>query len=129
MPESTLNPRVFISYSGHDQFEASLLQFALETLLSDKNLIAWTYQRDQRRSEREIAQSLKDQVRESCATVFLVSPIVILIGFDHATQAILDYYGKDEDEWGIENMLLRKDLEEGESGMCNYCYHMWSKDD
>jgi hypothetical protein len=65
---------VFISYSGRDSFEASLLQYALETLLASENVSAWTYQRDQLRSEKEIAKSLKEQVRTSKATIFLVSP-------------------------------------------------------
>ena len=70
-------PQVFISYSGHDSFEASLLQYALETLLDGEGVVAWTFQRDQARSEKEIAQSLKDRVRESAATIFLVSPTTL----------------------------------------------------
>ncbi|NJD33821.1 MAG: hypothetical protein FIA96_03125 [Betaproteobacteria bacterium] len=70
-------PQVFISYSGHDAFEASLFQYALETLLDGDGVVAWTFQRDQARSEKEIAQSLKDRVRESIATVFLVSPVTL----------------------------------------------------
>jgi len=69
--------QVFISYSGHDAFEASLLQFAIETMLSTERVTAWTFQRDQQRSEKEIATSLKQSVRESVATVFLVSPSTI----------------------------------------------------
>lgn len=68
---------VFISYSGDDSFEASLLQYALETLLASANVSAWTYQRDQSRSEKEIAKSLKEQVRTSRAVIFLVSPSTI----------------------------------------------------
>ena len=48
---SVCGPQVFISYSEEDEFEAGLLKFALETLLEDKNVMAWTYQRDQSRSE------------------------------------------------------------------------------
>jgi hypothetical protein len=66
--------QVFISYSGRDQFEASLLQFALEKMLADEGVVAWTFQRDQARSEKEIARSLKDRVRESSASIFLISP-------------------------------------------------------
>lgn len=66
--------QVFISYSGHDAFEASLLQYAVESLLEAQGVTAWTYQRDQSRSEREIATALKDSVRRSIATLFLVSP-------------------------------------------------------
>lgn len=66
--------QVFISYSGRDEFEASLLQYALEKMLEDEGIVAWTFQRDQTRSEKEIARSLKDRVRESSASIFLVSP-------------------------------------------------------
>ena len=66
--------QVFISYSGRDEFEASLLQYALESMLADEGVDAWTFQRDQARSEKEIARSLKDRVRESSASIFLVSP-------------------------------------------------------
>ena len=76
-PQFMVAPQVFISYSGHDAFEASLLQYALETLLNDDGVVAWTFQRDQVRSEKDIAQSLKDRVRESVATVFLVSPATL----------------------------------------------------
>jgi len=73
-------PQIFISYSGHDAFEASLLQYALENMLSDEGAVAWTFKRDQSRSEKEIAQSLKTRVRESIATVFLVSPTTLEFG-------------------------------------------------
>lgn len=69
--------QVFISYSGHDAFEASLLQFALETMLEPEQVTAWTFQRDQQRSEKEIASALKRSVRDSIATVFIVSPSTI----------------------------------------------------
>jgi hypothetical protein len=69
--------QVFISYSGHDAFEASLLQYALESMLVDLRVRAWTFQRDQVRSQREIARSLKDQVKASAATVFIVSPATL----------------------------------------------------
>jgi hypothetical protein len=67
-------PQVFISYSGRDAFEASLLQYAIESMLSEEGVTAWTFQRDQPLSEKEIAQSLKDRVKESFASIFLVSP-------------------------------------------------------
>ena len=70
----TMQSQVFISYSGHDAFEASLLQYALEILLKDQGVVAWTFERDQSRSEKDIAQSLKKRVQQSLATVFLVSP-------------------------------------------------------
>ena len=69
--------QVFISYSGHNAFEASLLQFAFETLLSKERVIAWTFQRDQGHSEKDIARSLKERIRESVATILLVSPVTI----------------------------------------------------
>lgn len=69
--------KVFISYSGHDAFEADLLQFAIETLLASEDVVAWTFQRDQSRSEKELANTLKKNVRESIATVFMVSPSTI----------------------------------------------------
>jgi len=68
------NPQVFISYSGHDSFEASLLQFVIETKLSMENVSAWTYQRDQARSESGVAAAFKEAIRKSFAMVFLVSP-------------------------------------------------------
>ncbi|MGH9927972.1 MAG: TIR domain-containing protein [Pyrinomonadaceae bacterium] len=69
-----MTKQVFISYSGRDEFEASLLQYALEKMLADESVVAWTFQRNQARSEKEIARSLKDRVRESSASIFLVSP-------------------------------------------------------
>ena len=68
--------KIFISYSGHDAFEASLLQFAFESLLGP-SVVAWTYQRDQGKSEKDIAQSIKARIKESIATLFLVSPSTI----------------------------------------------------
>ena len=73
-------PQIFISYSGHDEFEAGLLQFAFEKLLADKNVTAWTYRRDQKRSENEIAKSIKSRIKQSIATVFLVSPSTLKYG-------------------------------------------------
>jgi hypothetical protein len=72
--------QVFISYSGHDAFEANLLQFALESLLAEERVTAWTFQRDQNHSEKEIAKSLKERVKQSIATVFLVSPSTLESG-------------------------------------------------
>ena len=70
-------PHVFISYSGHDAFEASLLQHAIESLLRDDGVKAWTYQRDQALSEKNVAAALKKKVKQSCATIFLVSPTTL----------------------------------------------------
>ncbi len=66
--------RVFLSYSRDDEFEAGLLQYAVEQMLSDLRVTVWTYQRDQARDERNIGQSLRERVQESVATLFLVSP-------------------------------------------------------
>jgi hypothetical protein len=52
----------------------------METLLSDLGAQVWTYQRDQAKDQRSIAKSLKDQVRDSVATVFLVSPTTVKSG-------------------------------------------------
>ena len=73
-------PQVFLSYSGDDAFEASLLQYAIELMLTDLEATVWTYQRDQARDERSIGKSLKDRVRESSATIFLVSPSTLAAG-------------------------------------------------
>lgn len=72
MPPSTA--QIFISYSGRDSFEASLLQYAIESLLAPEAVKAWTFHRDQARSEPEIATALRKSVRESLATIFLLSP-------------------------------------------------------
>lgn len=73
-------PQIFISYSSHDAFEASLLQYALESLLSDYGITTWTFQRDQIHSEKEIATKLKELVKKSIATIFLVSPTTLQSG-------------------------------------------------
>jgi hypothetical protein len=73
-------PQVFLSHSGEDRFEASLLQYAIEQMLADINVTVWTYERDQRLDERSIGKSLKDRVRESKAVVFLVSPSTLNAG-------------------------------------------------
>jgi len=66
--------QVFISYSGINHFEASLLQYAVESKLKRFNVKAWTYKRDQALDERDIAQSLKARVKESIASLFIISP-------------------------------------------------------
>lgn len=71
--------QIFISYSGHDSFEATLLQYVIENTFKGK-AVAWTYQRDQKRSEKEIAKSIRDKVRSSAATIFIVSPTTIQSG-------------------------------------------------
>jgi hypothetical protein len=69
-----MTKQVFISYSGRDDFQASLLQYAIEQMLREEGVEAWTFQRDQGRSEKQIAESLKNRVKESVASIFLVSP-------------------------------------------------------
>src|SRR5438874_452322 len=72
--------QVFLSYSGDDAFEAGLLQYAIEQMLAHLSVTVWTFQRDQARDERNIGKSLKDRVRESHATIFLVSPSTLDAG-------------------------------------------------
>ena len=71
---------VFLSYSGRDSFEASLLQFALEQMLGDLDVVVWTYERDQGRDERKIGQSLKNRVQQASAAIFLASPATFASG-------------------------------------------------
>jgi hypothetical protein len=92
--------QIFISYSGHDDFEASLLQFAFEKLLEEKGVTTWTFQRDQKHSEKEIASSLKEKVKQSIATVFLVSPSTLESG---ATQWMELAYS---DAFNVETYIL-----------------------
>jgi len=65
---------IFLSYSGKDSFEASLLQFAIEQLLADLGVKVWTYERDQGKTERQVGKSLKLRVQSSAAAIFLASP-------------------------------------------------------
>ena len=71
---------IFLSYSGKDSFEATLLQFALERLLEDLSVTVWTYERDQDKAERRVAQSLKVRVQRASAAVFLASPATFASG-------------------------------------------------
>jgi len=98
-------PQVFISYSGYDAFEASLFQYAVETLLSSEGVSAWTFQRDQGRSEKQIATSLKKKVKQSIATIFLVSPSTLDSG---ATQWMELAYS---DAFNIETFVLLHHLD------------------
>ncbi|MDB6012321.1 MAG: hypothetical protein JWL65_4571 [Gammaproteobacteria bacterium] len=100
--------QVFISYSGDDAFEASLLQYAIESMLGPERVSAWTYQRDQARSEKEIAAALKESVRKSVATVFLVSPSTINGG---AAQWMELAYA---DAFDVKTFVLLHHLEFGE---------------
>jgi hypothetical protein len=77
---SSSRHQIFLSYSGDDAFEAELLQYAIEQLLADLGVSVWTYERDQQGDERSIGKSLKERVRASVATVFLVSPSTVRSG-------------------------------------------------
>lgn len=68
------NARIFLSHAGEDAFEASLLQFAVETILTHLGAAVWSYRRDQLHDERDIAGGLKARVRQSDAVIFLLSP-------------------------------------------------------
>src|SRR6266481_5402532 len=107
--------QIFVSYSGRDAFEANLLQYALETMLVDEEVVVWTFQRDQVRSQKEIARSLRDCVRESAAVVFLVSPDTLDSG---ATQWMELAYA---DAFEVETFILLhhldfRDLQRREKG-------------
>jgi hypothetical protein len=49
------------------------------------------------------------------------------VDLDTAVESILDYYGEDEDKWGISSDIFNN-CEVGET-YCNYCEHVMSKDD
>ena len=108
--------QIFISYSGHDEFEASLLQYVIETSLKDKGINAWTFQRDQNLSEKEIAGSLKEKVKESLATIFLVSPTTLNSG---ATQWMELAYSDafDVDTYVLLHHLEFNELKKRETGV------------
>jgi hypothetical protein len=105
LPHNMKSKQIFISYSGHDAFEASLLQYAIETMLASEGVTAWTYQRDQERSEKEVAAALKENVRNSLATIFLVSPSTIDGG---AAQWMELAYS---DAFGVKTFVLLHHLE------------------
>ena len=73
-------PQIFLSYSSDDSCEASLLAYAIETLLAKAHVRVWTFQRDQAADTRSVATSLKDQVRRSRAMVFIASPSTLKLG-------------------------------------------------
>lgn len=72
--------QIFLSYSGADAFEAGLLQYAAERMLAPLSAAVWTYQRDQPTDQRDVAVSLKEQVRQSAALVFLLTPTTLVSG-------------------------------------------------
>jgi hypothetical protein len=92
--------QVFISYSGSDRFEASLLQYALEHILATDEISSWSFHRDQERSQKNIARSIKDVVQESAALIFLVSPDTLEAG---ATQWMELAYA---DAFGVKTFVL-----------------------
>ena len=98
-------PQVFISYAAQDEFEADLLKFAIETLLADVGTGAWIFRQDQNRSERNIAESLKERVKSSCAMIFLVSPTTLERG---ATQWMELAYA---DAFGVPTFVLLHHLQ------------------
>lgn len=100
--------QVFISYSGRNAFEASLLQYALEKMLGTEEVVAWTFQRDQPRSEQEVARSLKCRIRESSAAVFIVSPDTLESG---ATQWMELAYA---DAFAVTTFILLHHLDFGD---------------
>lgn len=108
--------QIFVSHSGRNAFEASILQYVLETMLANEGVTAWTFERDQSRSEQEIARSLKERVRESSAAVFLVSPDTLESG---ATQWMELAYA---DAFAVTTFVLLhhldfRDLREREKGI------------
>jgi hypothetical protein len=42
-PHTSAVPQVFLSYSSDDSCEASLLAYAIESLLMDQRVRVWTY--------------------------------------------------------------------------------------
>jgi ppGpp synthetase/RelA/SpoT-type nucleotidyltranferase len=53
-------------------------------------------------------------------------------GTEDAMEAILGYYGAEEDKWGIEELIEDAGLEEGNfdfPNLCSYCGYMSGKDD
>lgn len=88
----------------------------------------------------EFAESLRDGSLdlESCMGVLDCYETCSLCdesffsGTEDAMEAILDYYGADEDKWEIEQLIDRAGLEEGSSdfpGLCSYHGYMAGKDD
>jgi len=77
---SQARPTVFLSCSGDGSLEADLLQFAIEHLLQDVRARVWTYGRDQRRDEGDVARSLKDGVKCSRPVLLLITPSTLETG-------------------------------------------------
>src|SRR5258707_15539176 len=72
--QNTNQVMIFLSYLSDHSVEAELLQFAYETLLNDVKAKVWTYERDQAKDEKAIAESLKARVKTSRALVALITP-------------------------------------------------------
>ena len=69
--------RIFLSHAGGDRFEASLLQYAVEHILSHLRASVGAYQRDQNRSEADVAGAPMERIRDSYAMIFLATPTTI----------------------------------------------------
>ena len=95
---SEARPTIFLSYSGDESLEADLLQYAIEHEL--QHVRVWTYQRDQRRGQGDVARSLKEAVKTSCAVLFLITPSTLETG---ATQWMELAYA---DAFGVPTFIL-----------------------
>jgi hypothetical protein len=95
---SDARPTIFLSYSGDESLEADLLQYAIEHEL--QNVHVWTYERDQRRGQGNVARSLKEGVKSSCAVLFLITPSTLETG---ATQWMELAY---TDAFGVPTFIL-----------------------
>ncbi len=72
--------KIFLSYSGEDAFEAELLKLAFETRMNKLGVKVWIFQKDQKKSESDIAKALKDCINKSRAMIFLLSPYTLKNG-------------------------------------------------
>ena len=72
--------QIFLSHSQEDAFEANLFQWCIERLLSDLNVRVWNYQRDQLGNQKNVGNSLREQVQTSRAMIFLVSQFTLESG-------------------------------------------------
>lgn len=107
---------IFLSYPGDHSVEAEWLQFVYETLLADTKAKVWTYERDQGKGEKAVAERLKAQVKASKAFVFLVTPSTLDKG---AAQWMELAYA---DAFGVPTFILLhhlsyQDLKEKEGGI------------
>jgi hypothetical protein len=49
-------------------------------MLETEGVVAWTFQRDQTLPEKDVAFSLKNRIKESVASIFLISPDTLETG-------------------------------------------------